>query len=93
MNRVDPDGLSIRALGTNSIDAFLNMLSDEELRYIAFDRNGVLNHNLIASYSGNSILMRAILALSSSNVLYDFIISDNDGEEQFYDIDNKKKNR
>jgi len=90
INLVDPDGLSIRALGTNSIDIFLNMLSDEELRYISFDSNGVLNDNVIASYSGDSILLNTIKTLSSSTVLYDFMISDNDGEEQFYDIDNKE---
>ncbi len=89
VNLVDPGGLSIRALGINAIDTFLNMLSDEELQYISFDSNGVLNNDLIASYSGNSILLNTIKSLSSSSVLYDFMISDNDGEEEFYDIDNR----
>ena len=89
VNLVDPGGLSIRALGINAIDTFLNMLSDEELQYISFDSNGVLNNDLIASYSGNSILPNTIKSLSSSSVLYDFMISDNDGEEEFYDIDNR----
>jgi len=44
VNLVDLGGLSIRALGINAIDTFLNMLSDEELQYISFDSNGVLNN-------------------------------------------------
>ena len=33
------------------------MLSDEELKFISFDENGVLDNELISSYNGESIII------------------------------------
>ena len=88
VNLVDPDGRHIRAMGFDAIQVFLNMLSDEEMQYVRFTDDGMLNNDLINTYSGDSILLCTIQKLSNSDVVYDFRISDNDGEEFFFDKDN-----
>ena len=85
VNLVDPSGMIIKALGNEAIETFRNMLSDEELKFISFDENGVLDNELISSYNGESIIMNAIKTLAQSDLLYDFIISDNDGKDSFYE--------
>ncbi|MBQ8461899.1 MAG: hypothetical protein IJ543_05720 [Bacteroidales bacterium] len=89
VNLVDPSGMKIKALGNEAIETFRNMLSDEELKFISFDENGVLDNELISSYNGESIIMNAIKTLAQSDLLYDFIISDNDGKDSFYEKGSK----
>ena len=88
-NVVDPEGLIIQAVGLEAIGVFMNMLSEEELKYISFDVNGILDNNLIGSYTGESILLNSIKTLSESDIIYSFMIADDDGESNFYDSDNK----
>ena len=85
VNLVDPEGLYIRAISNDDIEVFKNMLSEDELQFIAFDDNGLLNNNLISSYSGESVLLNTIKTLAQSDLFYIFTISDNDGEKPFYE--------
>ena len=85
VNLVDPEGDYILALNAESIEVFKNMLSEEELKYVSFDDNGFLDNSLIASYSGESILLTTIQTLAKSDLIYDFTLSDNDGKNDFYE--------
>ena len=85
-NLVDPSGKYVVALGNEAILAIMSILSDEELAFISFDDNGLLDNSLLQKYLGNSILMNTLSALSGDKTTgYYLSISDSANGVSFFD--------
>ena len=75
---IDPDGKKVVASDENAKRNIINTLSDAEAKYVQFDKNGLLNHDLLSKYNGVSENFSALKALSESSTNYIFSVSDKD---------------
>ena len=83
---IDPDGKKVVASDENAKRNIINTLSDAEAKYVQFDKNGLLNHDLLSKYNGVSENFSALKALSESSTNYIFSVSDKDiNEKQFFE--------
>ena len=75
---IDPDGKIVVASDENAKRNIINTLSAAEAKYVQFDKNGILNHELLSKYDGSSENFSALKALSGSSTNYLFHVSDKD---------------
>ena len=75
VNRVDPDGRTVVAdsLAQQNI---INTLTEEETKYVRFNKDGVLNAKRLNRSKSTSENMTALKALSNSDVNYFFNVSE-----------------
>jgi RHS repeat-associated protein len=78
VNRIDPNGKVVIASDENARRNIINTLNASEAKYVQFDKNGILNHDLLAKYDGYSENLSALKALSESSTNYFFQVSDKD---------------
>lgn len=89
MNLVDPDRMYIKALDEESQNAIMNMLNDEEQAFVSFN-DGLLDNELLSTYSGDSVLLKALYTLSSNNEIgYYVSIGDSANGESFFEKGDK----
>ena len=75
VNRIDPDGRTVVAdsLAQQNI---INTLTEEETKYVRFNKDGVLNAKRLNRSKSTSENMTALKALSNSDVNYFFNVSE-----------------
>lgn len=85
VNKVDPDGRSIKAESLSQAN-IINTVTPEEAEYIQFDENGLMNVDLINQCESTSDNFLSIKQLATSNTNYIFKVADkgHDGKA-FYD--------
>jgi len=85
--------MELYAYSTEEPSVILNMVSDEEKKYIKFNEYGSVNLKLINSYSGGGINFQKIKFLSNINKVVELCISDeidyinSDGDYASYHMD------
>ena len=90
---IDPDGKIVVVLDENAKRNIMNTLSAAEAKYVQFDQNGILNHELLSKYDGSSENFLALKTLSESSTNYFFHVSDKDiNGRSFYEKGTKLDN-
>ena len=90
---IDPDGKIVVVSDENAKRNIMNTLSAAEAKYVQFDQNGILNHELLSKYDGSSENFLALKTLSESSTNYFFHVSDKDiNGRSFYEKGTKLDN-
>ena len=79
----DPDGKEVMADELSRIN-ICNTLTKEESEYVRFDKNGMLDVQLLNKSQSASENMIALKALANSEVEYNFMVADKDHEGKKY---------
>jgi len=86
---IDPDGREVIAHDDEARRNIINTLTDDEAKYVKFNKDGTLNTRRLNKSKSESDNMTALKTLANSDVKYNFVVSAKDGEgTAFFDKGN-----
>jgi len=85
---IDPDGRDVKPIGEEALKMIQNTLTQEDMQYVRFDKNGNIDKDYINSHSSESGNFNSLLELVNSDILTEVSLAssytymDNDGNMQ-----------
>lgn len=89
---MDPNGDHVYVMDHQSANNIVYSLSEDEAKYVKFNRRGRLNTRRLNRCKSSSENMTALKALANSKVTYKFSVSNTDGEDVFFERGEESEN-
>ncbi|NMA74605.1 MAG: RHS repeat-associated core domain-containing protein [Bacteroidales bacterium] len=73
---IDPDGKDVKPIGEEALEMIQNTLSKDDMKYVQFDKNMLIDKELINSHKSESGNFGALLELVNSDILIEVSLGD-----------------